>query len=88
MANYKEGDKICILGFSRGAYTARCLAGMLHKIGLLPAHNTAQVSVCAAISSCELSLMLFCLPQVPFGWHMFKDDTPYGWAMSAEFKVR
>ncbi|KIO32132.1 hypothetical protein M407DRAFT_43120, partial [Tulasnella calospora MUT 4182] len=25
-----EGDKICLFGFSRGAYTARCLAGMLH----------------------------------------------------------
>jgi hypothetical protein len=25
-------DKICIFGFSRGAYTARALAGMLHKV--------------------------------------------------------
>lgn len=24
----KGGDKICIFGFSRGAYTARALAGM------------------------------------------------------------
>ena len=30
------GDKICIFGFSRGAYTARALAGMLQKVGLLP----------------------------------------------------
>ncbi|RFU34696.1 hypothetical protein B7463_g1610, partial [Scytalidium lignicola] len=44
MENYHEGDKICLLGFSRGAYTVRCLAGMLHKVGLLPAHNSAQVS--------------------------------------------
>ena len=43
MQTYREGDKICIFGFSRGAYTARCLAGMLHKVGLLPAHNSAQV---------------------------------------------
>ncbi len=43
MQNYKEGDKICLLGFSRGAYTVRCLTGMLHKVGLLPAHNNAQV---------------------------------------------
>ena len=43
METYREGDKICLLGFSRGAYTARCLAGMLHKVGLLPAHNSAQV---------------------------------------------
>ncbi|KAK4993295.1 hypothetical protein LTR50_000520 [Elasticomyces elasticus] len=43
MQNYCEGDKICLFGFSRGAYTARCLAGMLHKVGLLPAHNYAQI---------------------------------------------
>lgn len=42
MQTYREGDKICLFGFSRGAYTARCLAGMLHKVGLLPAHNRAQ----------------------------------------------
>lgn len=43
MQNYHEDDRICLFGFSRGAYTARCLAGMLNKVGLLPAHNTAQV---------------------------------------------
>ncbi|KAH8104636.1 hypothetical protein BXZ70DRAFT_600191 [Cristinia sonorae] len=43
MQNYRTGDKICIFGFSRGAYTARALAGMLHKIGLLPKDNPEQV---------------------------------------------
>ncbi|KAH9932126.1 uncharacterized protein BXZ73DRAFT_101501 [Epithele typhae] len=43
MQNYQEGDKICLFGFSRGAYTARALAGMLHKVGLLPACNHQQV---------------------------------------------
>ncbi|KAL5498608.1 hypothetical protein ACEPAH_1962 [Sanghuangporus vaninii] len=43
MQNYKSGDKICIFGFSRGAYTARALAGMIHKVGLLPAGNEQQV---------------------------------------------
>ncbi|KAI6136042.1 hypothetical protein F5141DRAFT_995472 [Pisolithus sp. B1] len=37
------GDKICLFGFSRGAYTARALAGMLHKVGLLPRDNHQQV---------------------------------------------
>jgi uncharacterized protein (DUF2235 family) len=44
MQNYHEGDKICLLGFSRGAYTVRCLAGMLHKVGLLPPGNSAQLN--------------------------------------------
>ncbi|KAJ9657633.1 hypothetical protein H2198_004161 [Neophaeococcomyces mojaviensis] len=43
MHTYKEGDKICIFGFSRGAYTARCLAGMIHKVGLLPPRNIEQI---------------------------------------------
>jgi uncharacterized protein (DUF2235 family) len=65
MQNYREGDKICLLGFSRGSYTVRCLAGMLHKVGLLPRHNRAQVS---------------------FAYDFYKNDTPEGWKMSAEFK--
>ena len=43
MQNYHDGDKICLLGFSRGAYTIRCLAGMLQKVGLLPASNGSQI---------------------------------------------
>ncbi|KAJ6541648.1 hypothetical protein B0H19DRAFT_959195 [Mycena capillaripes] len=39
----QHGDKICFFGFSRGAYTARALAGMLHKVGLLPKCNHQQV---------------------------------------------
>ncbi|TFK47854.1 hypothetical protein OE88DRAFT_1738368 [Heliocybe sulcata] len=43
MQNYRPGDKICLFGFSRGAYTARALAGMLHKVGLLPQDNDQQL---------------------------------------------
>lgn len=32
-------DRIVMFGFSRGAYTTRALAGMLHKVGLLPRDN-------------------------------------------------
>lgn len=32
-----------MFGFSRGAYTARALAGMLHKVGLLPPDNFQQI---------------------------------------------
>ncbi|KAG0703790.1 hypothetical protein DFH29DRAFT_915099 [Suillus ampliporus] len=43
MDNYQPGDKICLFGFSRGAYTARALAGMLNKVGLLPKSNLEQI---------------------------------------------
>lgn len=33
--HYETGDAIHIVGFSRGAYTARALAGMICKVGLL-----------------------------------------------------
>jgi uncharacterized protein (DUF2235 family) len=39
MRYYQEGDQIFIFGFSRGAYTARVVAAMLHKVGLLTQGN-------------------------------------------------
>ena len=35
MNSYRKGDRLFLFGFSRGAYTARALAGMIHKMGLL-----------------------------------------------------
>src|ERR1700733_5431452 len=40
---YEEGDDIYLFGFSRGAYTARCLAGMVAVCGLPTANFTDQV---------------------------------------------
>jgi uncharacterized protein (DUF2235 family) len=39
MRYYSPGDKIFIFGFSRGAYTARAVAAMVHKVGLLSRGN-------------------------------------------------
>jgi uncharacterized protein (DUF2235 family) len=36
MNNWAVGDRVYLFGFSRGSYTARVLAGMLHFMGLLP----------------------------------------------------
>ena len=38
IANYEPGDRICIFGFSRGAYTARSLANVLNLCGV-PTHD-------------------------------------------------
>lgn len=32
--NYSEGDQIFCFGFSRGAYTARCIAGFISDVGI------------------------------------------------------
>jgi uncharacterized protein (DUF2235 family) len=34
---YRPGDRIFLIGFSRGAYTARCVAGVIGRCGLLRA---------------------------------------------------
>jgi uncharacterized protein (DUF2235 family) len=35
MSTWEPGDQVFVFGFSRGAYTARALAGMVHRVGLL-----------------------------------------------------
>ena len=39
--NWEPGDEIYIFGFSRGAFTARTLAGLISSQGLVPAESTA-----------------------------------------------
>jgi uncharacterized protein (DUF2235 family) len=43
MGEFNPGDQIFIFGFSRGAYTARALCGLLHMFGLLTAGNQALI---------------------------------------------
>jgi hypothetical protein len=40
--NYQPGDEIYVFGFSRGAYTARSLVGMIATIGLLTPHGVVE----------------------------------------------
>lgn len=40
--NFEPDDEIFILGFSRGAYTARSLAGMIAKVGLLTRRSLVE----------------------------------------------
>ncbi len=34
-SNYEAGDRIFLFGFSRGAYTARSIAGFIHNMGII-----------------------------------------------------
>ncbi|MEN2793443.1 DUF2235 domain-containing protein [Sphingomonas oligophenolica] len=43
MNHYREGDRVFIFGFSRGAYTARVLASLLYAHGLAMRGNDALV---------------------------------------------
>jgi uncharacterized protein (DUF2235 family) len=42
IGNYEPGDRIYIFGFSRGAYTARSLAGMIRRCGILRRDRVRQ----------------------------------------------
>ena len=42
--NYRPGDQIFLFGFSRGAYTVRAVAGLIHFVGLLrPEHENLAI---------------------------------------------
>ncbi|THU84865.1 hypothetical protein K435DRAFT_583361, partial [Dendrothele bispora CBS 962.96] len=41
--NYKDGDRIFLFGFSRGAYQVRVIAGMIERVGLLHKGNNDQI---------------------------------------------
>jgi uncharacterized protein (DUF2235 family) len=43
MRTFQSGDTLYVFGFSRGAYTARALCGMLHIIGLLREDNEGLI---------------------------------------------
>ena len=42
---WEPNDRVFLFGFSRGAYTARVLAGLLHQLGLLPRGNYNLIPV-------------------------------------------
>ena len=41
--NYVPGDRVFLFGFSRGAYTARSLAGLIHRCGILRSESADKV---------------------------------------------
>ncbi|MDQ6702537.1 MAG: DUF2235 domain-containing protein [Pseudomonadota bacterium] len=44
VSNYEYGDEIFLFGFSRGAFTARSIAGLIHNLGVLYRYNLPLVA--------------------------------------------
>ncbi|MEO6716085.1 MAG: DUF2235 domain-containing protein [Novosphingobium sp.] len=62
--NWREGDRIFLFGFSRGAWSARILAGMLHLIGLL---RPEQLNMCdSALGTYKQAANQH---DLPLAWH-------------------
>lgn len=53
--HYQDGDQLFVFGFSRGAYTARSLVGLISAIGLLP-RNLIDPKIPAGSSAPEAAL--------------------------------
>ncbi|KAJ8293914.1 hypothetical protein OF846_003168 [Rhodotorula toruloides] len=53
------GDEVFLFGFSRGAFTARALAGMLEAVGLLPAGNEETIPLAFSIYKRKTETILF-----------------------------
>lgn len=47
--NYEPHDEIFIFGFSRGAYTARSFAGLVHNLGVVNSCFADKIAVAAAL---------------------------------------
>lgn len=64
---WQEGDRIYIFGFSRGAWTARVLAGFLHLIGLV---RPSQLNMCDnALATYKRAAAE---KKLPIAWHFAK----------------
>lgn len=44
-SRYRPGDRVFLMGYSRGAYAVRSLAGVIDRLGLLRAENATQRNV-------------------------------------------
>jgi uncharacterized protein (DUF2235 family) len=47
--NYAPGDELYLFGFSRGAYTARSLAGLVRNCGILQPEHAGQIGAAYAL---------------------------------------
>ena len=47
--NYESGDEIYIFGFSRGAFTARCVAGVVNLFGLVRRENVVLIPTLVSV---------------------------------------
>ncbi|HEX7361746.1 MAG TPA: DUF2235 domain-containing protein [Bryobacteraceae bacterium] len=81
MDTYADGDRIFVFGFSRGAYTARAFASVLHIFGLLCAGNQGCIPYILRMYSKRTRLANRKEPG-------FETDEPFKWEFSHGQGVR
>lgn len=82
--NYTPGDEIILIGFSRGAFTARSVAGMISEIGLLTLDGmNSFYAIFKDQENFRQQNYHDIFPTTPF-----PNKPPYGPNRSAEYKQR
>jgi uncharacterized protein (DUF2235 family) len=73
--NYDPGDAIYLIGFSRGAYTARALAGMIAAQGLLDRTKVDSRDGVESYRAASAAWEQYRRPRIPVSWASAHDDT-------------
>lgn len=74
-ANYDDGDEIVLLGFSRGAFTARSVGGMIGSLGLLTRRGMDDFyAIFKDVENAKIANYKDEFPERPFG--LGKDGQP------------
>lgn len=82
---YEPGDSLYLFGFSRGAFAARSLAGLIRTCGIPPRRHIGRVpeAIARYVSRGENSH-----PEDPDSYAFREDFAPYTATSAAEFKSR
>lgn len=70
--HWRNGDEVWLFGFSRGAYAARSVSGLIHKCGLLKPDANGQVTSAA----------------VDAAYTFYEKNTPYNDPQAVAFRAR
>jgi len=90
MGEFNPGDHIFIFGFSRGAYTARALCGLLHMCGLLTRGNEALIPYALRLyksnDPCKFEIAdgfrnTFSIPCTPYFLGLWDTVSSVGWIL-------
>jgi uncharacterized protein (DUF2235 family)/mono/diheme cytochrome c family protein len=90
MGEFTPSDQIFIFGFSRGAYTARALCGLLHMFGLLTPGNEALIPYALRLyksnDPCKFEIAAgfkttFSVPCIPHFLGLWDTVSSVGWIL-------
>src|SRR5258708_7854269 len=90
MNEFNPGDQIFLFGFSRGAYTASALCGLLHMCGLLTSGNEALIPYALRLyksnDPCKFEIAsgfrtTFSIPCTPYFLGLWDTVSSVGWIL-------